>query len=918
MKNKKDEKFTKIHIKQFRVYVERPKKYKNQHIMKQIKAISQEDIHSITSGQVITDVNSIIKELLENSIDADSKNIEITLKDYCLNGIEIKDDGHGIQENDFDTICLKHYTSKIKNFEDINTNLVNLGFRGEALNSICFISNTTIMTCTNDEDGIGHELHYNNNGDLIKQDVISMDKGTIIQIEDIFKNLPVRRLNFEKNYRKSIFNKCIRLIQDYCIINYDINIKVWNIVDNKKKLVLSNIGQKSSDSSSKLDLQKLLKNCSNIFSSSSKMKGINGITLKFTMPSKKSFVQEHNFEGGEIIIEGLISQKSFGFGKTTKMDNQYIYINKRPLDYPKVANIINEEYKKFNHLQFPFFVLNFNVPVNILDLNVTPDKRTIFVHNEYKFLEMLRESLIEFWDNDGMMLYDNTQNIDNKRKLVKSEETGVVRQKTSEIEVTEISKEDSYSDEVDSNLDVYKEKDEERIPTFDEVYNTSELSGSNKLTVNKRVVSATSNARPNLNKYKYNDKPATSERTPITSERKPISRNFQSKITSFMNPDVMAKHNKTVYSSSEDEVEDLIIDMDGERIVEQVATPKRVLSSPTKSPQTRVLSSPTKSTQTRVLKSSENSPQTRILKSPTKSPQEEDLQEKVENDRLKKLLKESNNEPVQTQERKVTELIDISTLQKKISIDLNELKKIKINNPKQSAKHKNLFSTNMDIENTDLQEKLLTLTVAKKDFLKMKIIGQFNLGFILCTRKLESGYDMFIIDQHASDEKYNFEQLFKKTIINVQPLIKPILIELNPLDKILIKENVEVFTKNGFNLKFKENENEDIYLETLPLSEKTQFTIDDFFEVIDLLRANESNFKLSKDIKCSKVRSMFAMRACRMSIMIGRPLNIQVMKRIVNNLSLLDKPWNCPHGRPTIRHLMELRSYNSFDSDYVL
>jgi len=175
--------------------------------MKQIKAISQEDIHSITSGQVITDVNSIIKELLENSIDADSKNIEITLKDYCLNGIEIKDDGHGIQENDFDTICLKHYTSKIKNFEDINTNLVNLGFRGEALNSICFISNTTIMTCTNDEDGIGHELHYNNNGDLIKQDVISMDKGTIIQIEDIFKNLPVRRLNFENLDSKVVYSE---------------------------------------------------------------------------------------------------------------------------------------------------------------------------------------------------------------------------------------------------------------------------------------------------------------------------------------------------------------------------------------------------------------------------------------------------------------------------------------------------------------------------------------------------------------------------------------------------------------------------------------------------------------------------------------------------------------------------------------
>lgn len=175
--------------------------------MNNIKAISDSDIHSITSGQVITDVNSIIKELLENSIDANSRNIEITLKDYCLNGIEIKDDGHGISENDFDTLCLKHYTSKITKFDDINTNLMNLGFRGEALNSICFISKTVIMTCTNDEEGMGHELHYNHNGNLIKQDIIPMDKGTNIVIDDIFKNLPVRRMNFEKTIvRVSLIN----------------------------------------------------------------------------------------------------------------------------------------------------------------------------------------------------------------------------------------------------------------------------------------------------------------------------------------------------------------------------------------------------------------------------------------------------------------------------------------------------------------------------------------------------------------------------------------------------------------------------------------------------------------------------------------------------------------------------------------
>lgn len=824
--------------------------------MNSIKAISDSDIHSITSGQVITDVNSIIKELLENSIDANSRNIEITLKDYCLNGIEIKDDGHGISENDFDTLCLKHYTSKITKFDDINTNLINLGFRGEALNSICFISKTVIMTCTNDEGGMGHELHYNHNGDLIKQEIIPMDKGTTIVIDDIFENLPVRRMNFEKNYRKATFNKCVRLIQDYCIINYDINIKVWNVVDNKRKLVLSNIGQQSINSDEIMNLQYLLKNCNNLFGSS-KMKGVNEIKLDFTMPSKKSFVKEHHFEGGEITIEGLISQKSFGFGKTSKTDNQFIYINKRPLDYSKISNIINEEYKKYNHLQYPFFVLNFNIPVTILDLNVTPDKRTVLVHNESVFLGMLRECLAEFWDNDGMMLYDNTQNIQSKRK-VDDDEVRLVRQKTTATAVQE-----ECSDN-DSYLDVYKEVNEDRIPTFDEVFNTSELSGSST-SINDKRASTRIRKGTSLQQFKYH------EDTPLGDQK--IVKQFQSKITSFLNSST-----KPVDDENEDEV---IIEMDGERTIEKLPMPKRVLISP------------------------------------SKSSRHECSEDAVDNESVKKLLKSVSEDILPSQEMKVTDLIDISTLEKKMTLNMRDLR-IKPISQKPNSKCRHMFSTNADIENTDLQERLLTLTVSKQDFLKMKAIGQFNLGFIICTRKLESGYDMFIIDQHASDEKYNFEQLFKNTIINVQPLIKPVPIELNPLDKILIKDHVDVFTKNGFKLKFADNGTDDIYLETLPLSEKTQFTIDDFFEIMDLLRANEGAYKVSKDIRCSKVRSMFAMRACRMSIMIGRPLNVQVMKRIVGNLGVLDKPWNCPHGRPTIRHLMELRSYNSFNSDYVL
>jgi DNA mismatch repair protein PMS2 len=218
-----------------------------------------------------------------------------------------------------------------------------------------------------------------------------------------------------------------------------------------------------------------------------------------------------------------------------------------------------------------------------------------------------------------------------------------------------------------------------------------------------------------------------------------------------------------------------------------------------------------------------------------------------------------------------------------------------------------------DIEDQDESEQLLTLTVSKKDFKDMKIIGQFNLGFILVIR---DNKDLFIIDQHASDEKYNFEDLQRNTIFDSQRLIQPKGIELNSMDELTVLENLDIFNKNGFKVKIDENSRPGfkISLESLPLSKKTIFDVSDFNELIHLIKENPNN----SSVRCSKIRSMFAMRACRKSIMIGQTLNMTTMTKVIRNLGTLEKPWNCPHGRPTMRHLMELKQWEPFHKDYTL
>jgi len=214
-------------------------------------------------------------------------------------------------------------------------------------------------------------------------------------------------------------------------------------------------------------------------------------------------------------------------------------------------------------------------------------------------------------------------------------------------------------------------------------------------------------------------------------------------------------------------------------------------------------------------------------------------------------------------------------------------------------------------------EEKLSLTISKSDFAKMRIVGQFNLGFILATRtsspqsSAETSSDLFIIDQHASDEKYNFERLSSTTILQSQPLVTPKTLDLTALEEELVLEHQSTLSANGFITSFDDTGvspvGQRVKLLALPLSQSTTFNLSDFEELLSLLSESSASSSINGTVvRPSKVRKMFAMRACRSSIMIGKTLTSGQMGRLVRKLGELDKPWNCPHGRPTMRHLCGL------------
>ena len=116
----------------------------------------------------------------------------------------------------------------------------------------------------------------------------------------------------------------------------------------------------------------------------------------------------------------------------------------------------------------------------------------------------------------------------------------------------------------------------------------------------------------------------------------------------------------------------------------------------------------------------------------------------------------------------------------------------------------------------------------------------------------------------------------------------------------ILLDNIEIFNANGFEFEI----GEEIKLKTIPMSKNTIFGKSDVDELLHLI--NEGADALGGIPRPSKVRSMFASRACRSSVMIGDALSTKDMYKLIGQLSTLDQPWNCPHGRPTMRHLVNL------------
>ncbi|THH06569.1 hypothetical protein EW145_g3991 [Phellinidium pouzarii] len=334
-----------------------------------------------------------VKELVENSFDAGATSIEVKFRDYGVKSFEVIDNGSGIAPDDYDNVALKHCTSKLSTFEDLTT-VRTFGFRGEALSSLCSLSErVTITTATTKEAPMGTVLELDRFGKVTSlSGKVARPRGTTVFVENFLAPLAVRRKVFTDNSKRE-FGKALNILNAYALVpctkeNNGARLSVIHQQEGGRKSIQLRTDGKPSLKASITSLwgPKQLE-------SLVELKLDLEVIPEKTVSKRKSDLDHDNSET-KVQVRGLISKFSLGSGRAGP-DRQFFFINGRPCSPAKIQKAFNEVYRTFNVNQSPFIVADFILPTTFCDINVSPDKRTIMLHSENALVEALKNALEE-------------------------------------------------------------------------------------------------------------------------------------------------------------------------------------------------------------------------------------------------------------------------------------------------------------------------------------------------------------------------------------------------------------------------------------------------------------------------------------------------------------------------------------------
>lgn len=793
-------------------------------------------INKIAAGEVVERPASVIKEMVENSIDAGATNINIEIKNGGISYIRITDNGKGISADDMELAFERHATSKIRSASDLSL-VTSMGFRGEALASIAAIANVEMISKTA-EAQTGNRIVVEA-GKILEMEETGCSKGTTITVSNLFFNTPVRYKFLKKDYTESgyIEDAVTRL----ALVNPNIAFKLVNT----GKTVIQTSGN-------------------------GKMKDV--IYAIYGKDVAEGII-DVDYEYEDIHVSGVVGKPEIA---RSNRSNQQFFVNKRYVKDKTLAGAAENSFKGLLPIgKYGFLVLNIQMDPSKVDVNVHPAKLEVRFQEENKIFKATYHAI-----KDTLLKAELIEKVEKPQEKELSEFMPKIEQPREEVVSNSI-----------TNLFKRIVKEEEQNPTPLELpketiptplktnYNTVSIDSIEQNTDPVRIeafdklmelqkklqeeVGKNPNINTNIDQL-ISDTQKLGENIDYTNKEKKEPEQEETIEVVQEQPEIVQEEQGLVEEQQTQELNEVVEEEMPTPTLEQEETVEEVVEN--------------KEEIQEAIQPEEIATQEEKQEELT---QEEEVQEDISQDEQAKIMEEIKNQLNELENNGETSPEFVAMYQK----TFGRLPATVVAKQKEESEKINAY----DI----IKDNNLSVFEMEEEYNKptYKFIGIAFKTYII----LEINNEMYILDQHAAHERIMYEKVkanyYQEGEKESQLLLLPDIITLSHKEMDIARDNMEMFENAGFMVEeFGDNT---IKLNGVPNICLNLDTKELFLETLDEINT------VARTAKQEIEEKFIATVACKAAVKANMALTEEEVDSLMNELLCLPNPFTCPHGRPT-------------------
>ena len=801
-------------------------------------------INKIAAGEVIERPASVIKEMVENSIDAGATNITVEIKNGGISYIKVSDNGKGIAQDDLEIAFERHATSKIRSADDLNT-VTSMGFRGEALASIAAIANVEMVSKTQEQE-IGYRVVVEA-GNVLEKEEAGCKTGTTITVRNLFFNTPVRYKFLKKDYTESGYIEDV--ITRIALVNPNIAIKLINT----GKTVIQTNG--SGD--------------------------IKSVIYSIYGKDIANGVMEVSYKYEDINIVGVVGKPEIA---RSNRSNQLFFVNKRYIKDKTLTAATEQAYKGLIPIgKFGFVILNIEMNPAKVDVNVHPAKLEVRFEEENKVFQAIYHAI-----KDTLL---KTELVANSEKALHEEKMETARELTFEERLKNLKEEKQQRQDV-GGLFSFRKHNEKKIENYTDEEskiktNVIEDIPNDSVQTSGNIIEDVYRAKNSAeNKINVGEPIDTSD---ILAKLKQMKENLEKELKEKnINTSVMQTETNTQNQTPENNPTGETLEEEKEKYHIQEENDNEIQES---SDELGVKSED--ETNINVTNETENEkPEMNVETSQTEENKESTNSEQVV-DNTNEIIENIENPEIKQEFKEIKEKMQqLNDNPQVVTDDFNEMYaklfgRLPIQDEEENAVEKK------EEKDIDLLKDNVSVFEGIEEYQKpaYKFIGIVFKTYII----IEIGQEMYILDQHAAHERIMYEKVkenyYSDSSKDSQMLLLPDVITLTHKEMDIAKENMDMFRKAGFTLEeFGENT---IKLTGVPTVCIDLDTKELFLETLDEINT------VARTAKQEKEEKFIATVACKAAVKANMALDEKEVESLMDKLLALPNPFTCPHGRPT-------------------